>query len=137
MSVYTHTALGAAVGVAVGNPLAAFFLGAATHAVSDEVAHFDFDHVWLEVILAVAAGTFLWWLCGWRTAVLFGILGAALPDLENLLISLKALPESFKLFPSHGGYLRHGSELGPANSIVQVAVFGVLALWVSVAPELL
>jgi hypothetical protein len=137
MSVYTHAALGAAVGIAVGNPLVAFFLGAATHVVSDTVAHFDFDRVWLEIILAVAAGAFLWWLGGWQTAVLYGILGATLPDLDNLIISLKTLPERFKVFPSHGGYLRHGAELGPVNSVVQVVVFGVFALWVYVAPELL
>jgi hypothetical protein len=137
MSVYTHAALGAAVGVAVGNPLVAFFLGAATHIVSDTVAHFDCDRVWLEVILAVAAGAFLWWLSGRQTTVLCGILGAVSPDLDNLLISIKAIPARFKVFPSHGGYLRHGAELGAVNSMVQVVVFGLFALWVYVAPELL
>jgi hypothetical protein len=137
MSVYTHTALGAAVGIAAGNPIAAFLLGAATHMVSDSVAHFDSERVWLEVVLAVAAGALLWWISGWRTVVLFGIMGAALPDVDNLLISLKVLPKRFKVFPSHGNYLRHGAELSARNAAVQVAVFGVFALWVCVAPDLL
>ncbi|UCE28079.1 MAG: hypothetical protein JSW52_04840 [Candidatus Coatesbacteria bacterium] len=137
MSVYTHTALGAAVGIAAGNPVAAFFLGAATHVVSDAVSHYDSERVWLEVVLAATAGVLLSWISGWRTVVLFGILGAALPDVDNLLISLKVLPKRSKVFPSHGGYLRHGVELGVRNAAVQIAVLGVLTLWVCVAPELL
>jgi len=137
MSVYTHAAMGAAVGIATGNPIIAFLLGAATHMVSDVVSHFDSERLWLEVVLAVAAGALLWWISGWRTVVLFGILGAVLSDLDNLLISLKVLPKRFKVFPSHGNYFRHGAELGAWNAAVQVAVFGVFALWVCVAPDLL
>ena len=137
MSVYTHTALGAAVGVAAGNPALAFILGALTHVVSDSVAHFDLENVWLEVALAVGAGVFLWWLGGWQLAVLCGMLGGALPDLENLFVSLGILPERYKIFPSHRPYLRHGVMLPGQYIVVQLAVFVVLAGWVYVAPELL
>lgn len=137
MSVYTHVAIGAAAGAATGNPALAFLLGVATHAVSDAVAHFDFAQVWLEVVLAVAAAGFLCWLGDWRITVLIGVIGAATPDLDNLLISLKVLPERFKVFPSHGNYLRHGKELGFGNAAVQLVIFCVAALWVYVAPELL
>lgn len=137
MSVYTHAAIGAAVGVACGNPLLAFLLGAGSHAIADTMSHFDFDNVWLEVVLAVIAGVFLWWLGGWQWAVFFGILGASLPDMEHLLYHLKIFKRKTNFFPSHGRVITHGTEIRAANIAFQIGLFVLFSFWVRAAGDIL
>ena len=137
MSVYTHAAIGAAVGAASGNPVLAFLLGAASHAIADTMSHFDFDNVWLEVVLGVIAGVFLWWLGGWQWAVFFGILGASLPDMEHLLYHVRIFKRKTNYFPSHNPIITHGKEIKPANIVMQVSLFAVFSLWVKLASDIL
>ncbi|MCP4231176.1 MAG: hypothetical protein GY771_13640 [bacterium] len=137
MSVFTHVAIGAAVGVASGNPVLAFLLGIASHAVADTMSHFDFENVWLETALAIVAGFFLWWLGGWQWAVFFGALGAALPDMEHLMYHIKLFKNKADMFPSHGGTITHGREISPVNILFQAGLFGLFSAWVWAAGYIL
>ena len=126
MTVLAHMVVGGAVGSLVGGRGAALAAGLVSHVPLDVVPHYELDRMWLEAAVAALllgglvatghAGTSLFW----------GAVGAAAPDLENLLWRLGILPERLKMFPGHtrryGRLLGHGRSLGPVHAWWQVVI---------------
>jgi len=93
MLVTNHVLSGAAIGAAVGRPATAFALGVASHFALDTTPHwgrFGSQRQYLSVAvpdgltgLAVIAGATALAPPGRRVAVLAGMAGAALPDLDK------------------------------------------------------
>ena len=68
------------------------------------------------------------------TPTFWGILGAVVPDFENLLWRRGLIPGKWRLFPGHAPwlsrYLPHGRTLGPGHVWWQV---GIVCLAILVA----
>lgn len=137
MTVITHMAVGAAMGTLTDNGAAAGLLGLASHVPLDVFPHYEFEKLWVEV--AVVTAVFVAMLAGGLagTGIFWGALGAALPDVENLLWRAGILPEERKLFPGHNPRLArffpHGRTLGPAHALTQVAMICVSVAVVAVS----
>jgi hypothetical protein len=135
MSVYTHVAVGAALGSLTANPAAAFVIGLAAHVPADLVSHYDFGRTWMEMVLAAAAlGGFIW-LGGGHLPVILGALGGVLPDAETLVANWRPAFRGRKYFPSHSGALAHGGRKSAADVLLQAAVVAVMAAWLYWAPS--
>jgi hypothetical protein len=111
----THVAVGALIGSFLGNSVASFFLGLASHIPLDIIPHLDFENLWVDAALTVALLVGILVVFGF-SPVFFGALGAVAPDLENLLWRIGVLPEERKIFPTHSGLIRHGTAR-PARGI--------------------
>ncbi|MBD3368342.1 MAG: hypothetical protein GF405_09280 [Candidatus Eisenbacteria bacterium] len=128
MTVLTHMAVGAAAGSFVEGRLSAAALGAAIHVPLDLIPHYEFQKLWLEVVIVAAAfGAML--VAGlWRAPVFWGAAGAILPDVENLLWRLGILPGHRKVFPGHSEklarWLPHGRELPVRHAWWQAVLAG-------------
>lgn len=130
MSVYTHIAIGAALGAVAPNAPAAFFFGLASHIPADAVSHFDFRRLSWDIILAAASFVAFGALAGWNGAVVWGSIGAAAPDVENLLARAGIRARRGLFFPGHDGRLRHGTPLPWPFGCIQLFVTAILAAWV-------
>ncbi|MBN2185428.1 MAG: hypothetical protein JW746_08885 [Candidatus Krumholzibacteriota bacterium] len=132
MCVFTHFAAGAVAGAF--SPHAAlvpvFALG--SHMILDMIPHFDFESMFLEIVLGLIALGILLLGGVYSLSIILGGVIAALPDLENLLVKTGKIGKNRKLFPSHSGILPHGARAGLVNltmqSVLSAAVLGFL-IW--------
>jgi hypothetical protein len=114
-----HVAVGAAVGVATGNPILGFFAGFASHYVLDIIPHTDpgsfgvtattlFQHrfavVWAVIDAIVALGLLIFLAAsnGYSLPLIFGAIGAGLPDTDMILYKL--YPNLTKVAPTKQFY---------------------------------
>jgi len=129
LTVVTHMAVGAAVGTLTDNAAGAVLLGLASHVPLDVMPHYEFQRMWVEV--AVVLGVFGAMIAAGlgSSGVFLGALGAAIPDIENLLWRLGILPDERKVFPGHSPrlarFVPHGRSLGPRHAWTQVAMIAV------------
>lgn len=132
MTVFTHFSAGALLGYFSPGLASAAFLGLLSHLLLDYLPHYDFENVWLEIILGCVVLGIL--IAGRSCAanICLGGLVAVLPDVENLLWKLGVIGRERRIFPSHTGLIPHGREAGKYNLAAQVvftaAVVGFL-LW--------
>ncbi len=126
MTVLAHMAVGGAVGSFAEGRGFPFALGLLSHVPLDVIPHYEFEKMWLEAAVVVAAlGGMI--LAGYGgTGIFWGALGAVVPDLENLLWRLGILPGRWKMFPGHARWLRrvipHGRSLSARHVWWQVAL---------------
>jgi hypothetical protein len=130
----THVAVGALIGSLLGNSAASFLAGIVSHIPLDAVPHFDFENLWVDAALTVALLVAVLVVFGF-SPVFFGALGAVAPDIENLLWRVGVLPEERKIFPTHSGFIRHGTTrrakgpwAGIAMAVVSVLIVVVAAI---------
>lgn len=100
MNLSTHIAVGAAVGYLSKNPALGFFAGLISHHLIDQIPHtdggsFDVDVkdfakdkriltiVSLDLIVILILGLFIFTIHAVNWAIIFGAIGAALPDLVD------------------------------------------------------
>lgn len=129
----THVAAGAVIGGLFDNSLLAFCLGFASHIPLDMIPHFDFKDFRADAAVSIGLlGVVL--VGGGSSPLLFGALGAVLPDFENLLWKLGVIGEKRKIFPTHSGLLEHGraTRLGGARAEVLVSAFSAAAVLLAV-----
>ncbi|MFC1799605.1 hypothetical protein ACFL2Z_01680 [Candidatus Eisenbacteria bacterium] len=120
----THVAAGAVIGILVDSRLAAFLIGFVSHIPLDAVPHIDFKDYRIDGVLTVGLLVGIFAFTG-LTPILFGAVGAVVPDLENLLWKTGIIDEKHKVFPTHSGLIRHGQARvgsGPAGAILMSAV---------------
>ena len=138
MLVTNHVLSGALIGSAVRRPVPAFVLGVASHFVLDAVPHWG---MWgsQRRFLRVAVPDGLAGLAAIgafaaiappdrRTAVLAGMAGAALPDIDKptqLWFGWSPFPRSVNEF--HSAIQREAPDRAP-NELVAAALFGAAAL---------
>lgn len=128
MTTASHAAAGALVGGLLGHPLLGFVGGLLSHVIMDVVPHYDLPRWEVDAVLTVAVSVTLIALSGADPAVTWGLVGGALPDLENLVMKLGWIRSEQRVFPTHDGPLPHGRALGPRHAVVQVAI-ATLATW--------
>jgi hypothetical protein len=128
MTTASHAAAGALVGSLTGAPVPGFVLGILSHVVLDVVPHYDLENYRVDVALTVAIGLALIGVSGGEPALVWGLVGGVLPDLENLFYKLGWLRSEQRLFPTHGGPLPHGRALSAAHGTWQAAIVA-LAFW--------
>jgi len=88
MSGVTHIAVGALLGVATANPAGAFSLGVLSHLVIDSLPHNEWFPIWGEIATSTTALVLLAVFAPPLTsAVFWGALGAAMPDLEIVVLT--------------------------------------------------
>lgn len=128
-----HVAVGAVVGTFVGNHLLAFCLGLVSHIPLDIMPHFDFKDFRADAAVSIGLlGVIL--TGGGNSPLLFGALGAVLPDFENLLWKLGVIGEKHKVFPTHSGLLEHGraTRARGARAEILVSAFSAAAVLLAV-----
>jgi hypothetical protein len=128
MTTASHAAAGALVGSLSGSPVLGFTLGMVSHAVMDIVPHYDLEDYRVDVVLTVLISLALFGVSSGEPALVWGVIGGVLPDLENLFYKLGWMRSEQRLFPTHGGPLPHGRALGIAHGAWQLAIV-VLAFW--------
>lgn len=128
MTTASHAAAGALMGALLGNPAWAFGGGLVSHAIMDVVPHYDLPRWEVDAVLTVALSAGFIALAGGDAAVVWGVVGGVLPDLENLVMKLGWIRSDQRVFPTHDGPLPHGRALGAAHALVQVAIT-VAAFW--------
>ena len=119
----THVAAGAVIGILVDSRLAAFLIGFVSHIPMDAVPHIDFKDYRIDGVLTIGLLVGIFAFTG-LTPILFGAVGAVVPDLENLLWKTGIIDEKHKVFPTHSGLIRHGQARvgsGPAGAIMMSA----------------
>jgi len=119
----THVAAGAVIGVLVDSRLAAFLIGFVSHIPLDAVPHIDFKDYRIDVVLTIGLLAGIFAFTG-LTPILFGAVGAVVPDLENLLWKTGIIDEKHKVFPTHSGLIKHGQARvgsGPVGAILMSA----------------
>lgn len=135
MTVLAHMAVGGAVGSFVDGRSAPFAMGLASHVLLDVIPHYEFDKVWVEAGIAVGVLGSMLALGYGGTAVFWGALGGAVPDIENFLWRRGILPERWKVFPGHtrwlARFLPHGRSLSVRRAWWQVVLVAAsAAVWV-------
>jgi hypothetical protein len=128
-----HVAVGAIVGSIFNNHLVAFLIGFASHIPLDIVPHFDFKDFRADAAVSIGLlGVIL--VGGGFSPLLFGALGAVLPDFENLLWKLGVIGEKHKVFPTHSGVLEHGkaTRAQGARAEILVSAFSAAAVLLAV-----
>ena len=128
----THVAVGALIGSFLGNSLASFLVGLASHIPLDVIPHLDFENLWVDAALTVALLVGILVLFGF-SPIFFGALGAVAPDLENLLWRVGVLPEERKIFPTHSGLIKHGTTKAAKGFWASLAMAAVSVAIVAVA----
>jgi len=124
----SHAAAGALMGALLVNPVWAFGGGLVSHAIMDVVPHYDLPRWEVDAVLTVALSAGFIALSGGEAAVVWGVVGGVLPDLENLVMKLGWIRSDQRIFPTHDGPLPHGRALGAPHALVQVAI-AVAAAW--------
>lgn len=104
-----HLATGFAAGSHARSVPGGFLAGFASHAVFDAIPHHDYQTV-ESFGVDLSAGALLLGLMSWRRRrngpigpALAGAVGAAVPDVENVLWFLGLIPKEARVYPSHGG----------------------------------
>ena len=128
MTTACHAAAGALVGSLVGSPPLAFAAGLASHAVLDIVPHYDLADWRIDVVATLTIATLLMIVSGGNPAIVWGVIGGTLPDLENLVMHLGWIRSEQRVFPTHDGPWPHGRALGSPHALWQVGIIA-LAFW--------
>jgi hypothetical protein len=102
-----HALTGAALSRVCGTHGQALVVGAISHLVADALPHRDLEVPEEALLLGAALGA-IGIMRGSGSKEFAGAVGAALPDLENLMVRALNLPESRLLLPTHRGY--HGRK---------------------------
>jgi hypothetical protein len=127
-------AVGGALGSLVDGRAAPLAIGLGSHIVLDVIPHYEFEKMWIEVVVVTGVLGALLVLGHGNSAVFWGALGGVLPDIENLLWKQGVLPGRWKVFPGHNRRLRrfvpHGRPLPVRHAWWQV---GMVAAGVFVA----
>jgi hypothetical protein len=126
LTVITHMAVGAAVGSFTDNAPGAALLGLLSHVPLDVLPHYEFERMWVEAAFVSAVFVAMLATGMGRTGIFWGALGAAVPDIENLLWKTGILPGERKIFPGHSHrwsrFLPHGRSLGPRHALTQLGI---------------
>ena len=126
MTVLVHMAVGAAAGSFVGGRGTAFAAGLLSHIPLDVIPHYEFDKMWIEASIVTAVFVAMLALGLGGTTVFWGALGAAVPDIENLLWRRGIIPGRWKVFPGHSErlskYVPHGRALPLRHAWWQAAI---------------
>ena len=125
MMVAVHALTGAVLGGFCRSKSQAFLAGAASHLLADALPHRDLE-VPAEAALLGAALATVALLKGVRSREFAGAVGAAAPDLENLVACLFHLPDEKLLVPSHRLY--HGRKVQDPNPQIVLATLCVALL---------
>lgn len=125
MIVAVHALIGAALGRFARSHTQAVLLGSASHPVSDMLPHRDLE-VPQEAALLAAVLTVITATKGVDSREFTGAVGAALPDLENLIGRFFGIPEEKLLLPSHNRY--HGRKTDGFAGQLVLAVAGLALL---------
>jgi hypothetical protein len=123
MIVAVHALIGATLSRLCQSHGQAFLLGAASHLACDLVPHRDLEIPAEAALLAGALGA-LGLTQGFDSREFAGAVGAAAPDIENLIGRLLGIPDEKLLLPTHSRY--HGREL--ASVVSQVAIAAACAV---------
>ena len=102
-----HALTGAALGSVCGSRTQALLVGGVSHLAADALPHRDLEVPEEALLLGVALGVIAL-KCGWDSREFAGAVGAALPDVENLVARVLDVPESQMVLPTHRGH--HGRE---------------------------
>jgi len=100
MIVAVHALTGAALSRLCRTPAQAFALGFASHLVGDMLPHRDLDLPEEALLLGAALGLVAA-ARGPGSNEFAGALGAAVPDIENLVGRLRGIPDERLLLPTH------------------------------------
>ena len=128
MTTASHAAAGALLGSMTGMPVAGFALGMLSHAALDIVPHYDLKDYRVDVALTIVISLSLFIVSKGDPALVWGVVGGVLPDLENLFYKLGWMRSEQRLFPTHGGPLPHGRALGTSHALWQLGIVA-LAYW--------
>jgi hypothetical protein len=127
----THVAAGALIGSFFDNHLVAFAVGFASHIPLDFMPHIDFEDFRVDAAMTIGFMGAILLVVG-SSPILFGALGAVVPDFENLLWKTGIIRETDKIFPTHTGFIRHGQARVSQGIATQVLVSafsaGIVAL---------
>jgi hypothetical protein len=102
-----HALTGAALGGVCRSRTQALLVGGASHLAADALPHRDLEIPEEALLLGSALGVIAL-KCGWDSREFAGAVGAALPDVENLVARVLDVPNTHMLLPTHRG--RHGRE---------------------------
>ena len=102
-----HALTGAVIGSVCRSRTQALAAGGASHLVGDALPHRDLEIPEEALLLGTALGVIAL-RCGWNSREFAGAVGAALPDVENLVARVLDVPETHMLLPTHRGL--HGRE---------------------------
>lgn len=131
MIVAVHALTGGALSRLCRTPTQAFLVGALSHLVADALPHRDLG-IMEETLLLMATLSVVTATQGAHSREFAGALGAAAPDIENLIARALRIPDDRLLLPTHRQY--HGREVPSLRGQIALAL-GCLA--VIVAPGLL
>lgn len=126
-----HVLTGAAAASLTGQPVTAFAAGLASHAVLDAVPHHDYTRAFWGWVDFFAGLVIVLLLYRWQAdgLILWGALGAGLPDLEVALNHYRLLgPHPILFFPSHRFRFLHRQRQSFDGVLTQVLVLGASLL---------
>ncbi len=103
----------------------ALVVGAVSHVVADALPHRDLGVPEEALLLGAALGA-IGIMRGGGSKEFAGAMGAALPDLENLMVRALKLPESRLLLPTHRDY--HGRKTRGFGGQIALAAVCLAAL---------
>lgn len=126
MIVAVHALLGATLARLCKTHTQAAVLGSASHPLADMLPHRDLD-VPEEALLLAATLTLIAASRGVGSREFAGALGAAAPDLENLIGRMFGIPDEQLLLPTHSQY--HGRKSRDFSGQVAIALVGLAALF--------
>ncbi len=118
MMVAVHALTGAVLGGLCRRKSQAFLLGAASHLVADALPHRDLEVPVEAALLGAALGAVALFK-GVDSRAFAGAVGAAAPDVENLVARLFDIPDEKLLVPCHRCY--HGRKLDGVHGQVALA----------------
>jgi hypothetical protein len=127
MIVAVHALLGSTLARLCRTRLQAAVAGAVSHALADMLPHRDLD-IPEEALLLAGALSLVVAARGVESREFAGALGASLPDLENLIARLGAIPDERLLFPTHRSH--HGPKTSGFEGQVAMAAVGIVSLLV-------
>jgi hypothetical protein len=125
MIVALHALIGAALGRFTRTRTQAALLGGVSHIAADMLPHRDLD-IPQEAALLAGTLTFIAAARGTGSREFAGALGAAAPDIENLIGRIRGLPDDKLLLPSHRSY--HGPKTDGFHGQLALALIGLALL---------
>ncbi len=125
MIVAVHALLGSTIARLCRTRVQAALAGAASHALADMLPHRDLD-IPEEALLLAGALSLVVAARGVDSREFAGALGASLPDLENLIGRLAAIPDERLVLPTHRSH--HGRRTTGFEGQLAMATLGVISL---------
>ncbi len=125
MIVAVHALLGSTIARLCRTRAQAALAGGASHALADVLPHRDLD-IPEEMLLLAGALSLIAAARGADSREFAGALGACLPDVENLIGRLAAIPDERLLLPTHRNY--HGRKTSGFHGQLAIAALGIISL---------